>query len=204
MINCVKCGEIRTLEQLRRNLRSCFSCEKARNAKNYQLNATKLKTYAKEYRANNPEKVKAANVKHHVENLVSNRQRSKDWATHNPEKARLRAARFKAANPEKHRTWSLLWKKQNRVAANMLHANRRAKQKNATPAWANPNNIEEFYFAANQLGMLTGDWYHVDHIVPLQSKLVCGLHCEANLQVLTASENAKKSNRYWPDMPGQF
>jgi hypothetical protein len=42
---------------------------------------------------------------------------------------------------------------------------------------------------------------HVDHIVPLVSKFVCGLHCEANLQLLPGPENQRKGNRVWPDMP---
>lgn len=47
----------------------------------------------------------------------------------------------------------------------------------------------------------TGVEWEVDHIVPLQSKLVCGLHNEFNLAVITKSENLTKRNYYWPDMP---
>ncbi|HEX4608225.1 MAG TPA: hypothetical protein VH092_08465 [Urbifossiella sp.] len=61
--------------------------------------------------------------------------------------------------------------------------------------WADLDAIKSIYQDANRLGLT------VDHIVPLVSKLVCGLHCEANLQLITFEENLRKSNRFWPDMP---
>jgi hypothetical protein len=77
-------------------------------------------------------------------------------------------------------------------------AKRRANKLNATPAWFEKDAIAELYVEAISHSKLEGIIYHVDHIVPLQSKLVCGLHCLDNLQVITEKENCSKSNRHWP------
>lgn len=80
-------------------------------------------------------------------------------------------------------------------------ATRRATRLLATPSWVDGDAVLAFYAEANRLSIEKGTVHHVDHIVPLQSKTVCGLHCEANLQVLPGAENISKSNRRWPDKP---
>lgn len=80
-------------------------------------------------------------------------------------------------------------------------AQRRARKMQATPAWADGDAILAFYAESNRLSIETGTVHHVDHIVPLTSKTVCGLHCEFNLQVLPGVENLRKHNRHWPDKP---
>jgi hypothetical protein len=68
-------------------------------------------------------------------------------------------------------------------------AKRRAVKLKATPVWANLDKIKEIYRNREE-------GYHVDHVIPLQHPLVCGLHCEFNLQYLPASENLSKSNKF--------
>lgn len=60
----------------------------------------------------------------------------------------------------------------------------------ATPAWADLLKIKEIYNNCPKE-------CHVDHIIPLQGKNICGLHVENNLQYLTAEENRRKSNKYY-------
>ena len=68
-------------------------------------------------------------------------------------------------------------------------ASKRAHLKHATPSWANKPIIKSFYAQCPK-------GYHVDHIVPLNGELVCGLHVENNLQYLLAKDNIEKSNKF--------
>lgn len=77
---------------------------------------------------------------------------------------------------------------------------RRARKLNATPSWANSKSIRAFYKTALHLSETTGLTYHVDHIIPLQGKLVCGLHVENNLQVIPEFDNISKGNRFNIDL----
>lgn len=65
----------------------------------------------------------------------------------------------------------------------------------ATPTWADLDKIEAIYDEAARLTRETGIKHHVDHFYPLRSKTMCGLHVETNLQILTAVDNLRKSNK---------
>lgn len=78
---------------------------------------------------------------------------------------------------------------------------RRGRIRAGSAKWANKFFIAEIYRLAVARTAATGIKWEVDHIVPVSSPLVCGLHCEANLQVITEAANKKKNNTVWPDMP---
>lgn len=73
---------------------------------------------------------------------------------------------------------------------------RRKRVKQATPIWAELDDIKQLYIIANQLYLVQGVSYEVDHIIPLAHPLVCGLHCLANLCILTEADNRSKRNTY--------
>lgn len=72
---------------------------------------------------------------------------------------------------------------------------RRAQKVHATPIWFEEAQVRVLYAKAAEWG------FDVDHIVPMQSDKVCGLHCWSNLQLLDPALNRSKGNRSWPDMP---
>lgn len=73
---------------------------------------------------------------------------------------------------------------------------RRKKRDKSMPCWANKDAIQSIYFKARCLTLKTGIPHEVDHIVPSNHPLVCGLHVEYNLQILTEAENQEKSNSF--------
>ena len=144
------------------------------------------------------------------------RESKKKWERNNPDKARKSRARRAARLKEWKRAYYAVWDKVNaHKRASYLTkyrkahpekysaqtAKRLAQKRRAMPVWATANKIAWFYAEARRLSESTGIKHHVDHIVPLISKAVCGLHVEHNLQVVPGSVNTQKQNRFWPDMP---
>ena len=168
------------------------------------------------WRADNPERHKANRDAWALANPDRKRENARAWADANREKEKIRQRKryevdpdawnaatyaWREANPDKFKSSKSNWAKSNRSKMNAWTARYRAAKLQATPAWANHQEIGHIYEEAQQVSEETGIAHHVDHIVPLISDIVCGLHCEANLQILPGAENCSKANRYWPDMP---
>lgn len=75
---------------------------------------------------------------------------------------------------------------------------RKKSVKRATPNWlttGHKKQIAQIYLHAKDCQVVTGENYHVDHIIPLQGSNVCGLHVPWNLQVLPSDVNIRKNNK---------
>lgn len=138
------------------------------------------------------------------------------WNAENPEKAKARELRYREShrkeiaartakwyslNKKRNNENTLNWYKEHKHRGAEKRAKYRATQAMATPTWANSFFIREAYHLAQLRTKIFGFKWSVDHIIPLKSKIVCGLHVENNLQVIPAIKNSVKGNRTWPDMP---
>jgi hypothetical protein len=106
-------------------------------------------------------------------------ERTKAWQAANPEKVKAHAKAIRQRNPDCE-----VAKVQRRNAAKIR----------AVPSWANHDAIRRHYANAQYLSKETGHLHHVDHIVPLRGKTVCGLHVEYNLRVVPHFINTRKGN----------
>lgn len=98
--------------------------------------------------------------------------------------AKEAARQYRAANPAKINAWS----RKHQLSKRMQ-----------TPHWLTLDDhwmIEQAYELAALRTKLFGFAWQVDHVIPLQGKLVSGLHTPYNLQVIPAKYNRSKSNQF--------
>jgi 5-methylcytosine-specific restriction endonuclease McrA len=107
-------------------------------------------------------------------------------------------ARAAARPPEEKRRNRAEYKDRNVDVVRADTSVRKRRHREATPNWLTVEqklSMRQLYLQARKLTEITGERYVVDHIVPLRSHEVCGLHVPWNLRVITQEENLKKSNK---------
>ena len=137
------------------------------------------------------------NKEQHLNNFYK-QARNKDGLFHECKECcrEQRNKRYKDNPQEMKKQWKQWYRKRKQYYITKGHL--RAKGvKQAKPKWLTEDHeffIEEIYSLRDLRTEVTGVVHHVDHIVPLKGKDVCGLHVPWNLQVITAKDNLSKSN----------
>lgn len=176
MKQCSKCLEIKELGEFYTRKISkdgfygkCKLCASVENKKWRTENVERKRQLDANYRQNNKDKVNGYRLK---------------WAKNNPEKLVESRKKWRNKNPDKCRGY---WQKHNSRCDRKIRARK--------CSWADINKIKDIYRKCRQISRVTGIQHHVDHIVPLCSDRVCGLHYECNLQIIPATDNLRKSNK---------
>lgn len=206
---CSCCELIKSAEDFAKNKarydglqNNCKDC----NKKQRESNKERIKEYREEYYDKNKH-IMAEKYKERIREYDKEyRKRNKDKLSE-LRKERYRKSRdselqdnkeYRLANKERLADYRRLYIENNRDLINAISAKRRSVKLNATPKWLTSEDwikIQLFYKIASILQKVHKIIYHVDHIIPLQGKNVCGLHVPWNLQVITAEENMQKGNR---------
>jgi hypothetical protein len=166
--NCVDCAADITFVYNPKHGPHCKLCVSAYNKAYREANAEKIASQKAEWKLKNKEHVAA---------------KDKAYADAHPAQRYKAREKWALANPGKN------------TASKALNAQKRKKR---IPTWLSEDDkwvIEQAYeLAALRSKMFKFKW-HVDHIIPLNGKLVSGLHVPTNLQVIPGIDNFRKSNK---------
>jgi hypothetical protein len=194
MKKCCRCKETLPLESFGKNKTkkdgyqtACKECKKLYGKERYSEKREYILEVNQKWVDKNPEKRKQIRKRYYDNNSEACRERSSKWARENKDKRR--------------EMWQD-WYNSNLDYCRDRSAKRRAAKNNATPEWLTQEHLSEiksFYTQARDCELVSGEKYHVDHIVPLRGETVCGLHVPWNLQVLPADINIAKKNHFTED-----
>lgn len=124
-----------------------------------------------------------------------NTKRVSEWYFANKDKKRAYDEKRREEKRHLYREAGRRFAKNNPAKVKAGTIERRQGIKQRTPAWANMAYMNLFYKIAKLEQERTGRKVHVDHIYPLKSSWVCGLHNEHNMQLLFAEDNIRKGNK---------
>ena len=192
---CRVCGKPKNIEEFHKKKGSpdgyrneCKECVKDIQKKYKE--APGFKEKQKEYdknrlsRKRNPETLKAAKKRHYEKHKAIILVKMQKYRQENREHRQKYFQKYKKIHAGKVRFWG---------------AKRDAAIAQRTPSWLTESDWLNIRCKYEVAAMYTKEGickWHVDHIIPIQGKLVSGLHVPSNLRVITESENVRKNN-FW-------
>lgn len=189
----------------------CVECRKTVTAKHWigyaKRNVEKLIAKDKRHRSEHPDVIARTVKKYRQKNKeqiaitarayrASRRVQFTDYNfmyyRKDPQATAAKQLKYRVANAGILREKSRAYQRENLGKRAAWQIQRELNKKRATPPWADLDAIKTIYILASSQGN------HVDHIIPLNGKLVSGLHVETNLQILEPKPNLQKSNKFNP------
>lgn len=172
------------------------SREREIEARRYAKHREKRNAANRARYAENPEVRKAYNSRFYQATREQGILDRRAWYAANRESALAQKAEYRATHQEnivrlRRRDYAI-----NKAAYLEASARRKAHEGKATPPWADLQAIRAIYKERQRRSEAEGILYHVDHVIPLRGKNVCGLHVHSNLRIVPAKVNMTKGNRF--------
>lgn len=166
---CTKCGKEKELEE--------FGDRKdTKDGKRSQCKVCRA-AKNKKWRDSNKEKTAMWQKNHREKNKEEIYAKQKEYRDNNAKKEAARHVKYRDNNRDK---------------CYVVAAKYRAAKLRAIPCWYESEIVFILFLYAEAIRRkLT-----IDHDIPLQHELVCGLHTIANLQLMLGSENFAKCNKF--------
>jgi hypothetical protein len=128
----------------------------------------------------------------------TNPHKREEWALKNPEKIKAYKQVYQEKNKTEQAERIRTWRRNNPEKVLADFHKRRASKIQATPVWYGEFDafvMHEALRLARLRQSITGVKWHIDHMIPLQSKEASGFHCASNIQVIPECMNVSKANR---------
>jgi hypothetical protein len=169
----------------------CLECRKTAN----KIQSDVIRAQKRNHYERNKEILLARKRESYLGNAEKKRTYQRAYAAARPEETKLKSKLFYAKNPDYYKQFRQ--KYPDRI--NAKEVKRKTAKMNRTPPWLTEDDfwlIEQAYDLAAKRTQMFGFSWHVDHIIPLQGKIVSGLHVPCNLQVIPGSINTSKQNKF--------
>lgn len=193
---CTKCGVLKPFKLFSKSKNRpngvsshCLTCKNAQCKTYRDKNPEKCKLAISNWGKRNSNRKRKYSLTSYYRHLKVKKQLARTYKQNHKESVKNYMKKWRQENKDKIKEYY----KNNKAWFKTWNAERRAKM---SCVWANSKKIKDIYAQAIQLSIETGIPHHVDHVLPLTHNKICGLHCENNLQILTASENLAKLNKF--------
>lgn len=203
MKTCTLCLETKSFDMFHNEAASkdgkkpkCKQCVCLSRKKYYYANHEICLEKGRSYKKENREAMLAQKKAFYLANKEAESKRAKEYRQRNLARLLEQVRLYRELNREDRNAKGLQYHKENPHVGRAATQRRRARIKSAIPIWADRRLIQAVYRKAAELERKTGKKFHVDHIVPLNSPVVCGLHVFENLRIVEPEDNLRKSNKF--------